>query len=470
MNSPKSNFARSVSILVGGTAGAQLITIAATPLLTRLYTPNDFGVLAVYMSVLALFTVIASLRYELAIPLPKSDEDAIHIVVLCLFITLLMTVLSLTIVLIWGEKGVDILNIPNLAAYLWLLPVGVFFSGIYQTFNYWAIRTKQFPVLARTKIWQKIAAVGIQVCGYKFGTISLIVGQIVGQGAGILSLARTAISNKSFFNWDWKDLCKQAKYYKQYPLYSTWSGFANSAGVYLPPLLFASLFGSASAGLYTLAHSILALPISFIGSAVGNVFLSHAAEAHRNNTLQKLFEDVFSRLVMIAIPLVLVLLIDTPKVFEIVFGYEWREAGVYGQWMILWLGLVLIGSPLSSIFSVLEKQIQGMIFQVSMTLARIVTLVIGVAIGDIVLTVALFSIVGMVFWMFFIFWAAKQSNSNVIFVLKCFLKSIIAGIFLVLPFFLGSQLIDNIYIWWLSVFVTSIMILGYYIYQLKYAK
>src|SRR5690606_29477155 len=98
MNSPKSNFARSVSILVGGTAGAQLITIAATPLLTRLYTPNDFGVLAVYMSVLALFTVVASLRYELAIPLPESDDDAIHIVVLCLFITLLMTVLSLIII------------------------------------------------------------------------------------------------------------------------------------------------------------------------------------------------------------------------------------------------------------------------------------------------------------------------------------------------------------------------------------
>ncbi|WP_104490016.1 lipopolysaccharide biosynthesis protein [Acinetobacter indicus] len=470
MNSPKSNFARSVSILVGGTAGAQLITIAATPLLTRLYTPNDFGVLAVYMSVLALFTVIASLRYELAIPLPKSDEDAIHIVVLCLFITLLMTVLSLTIVLIWGEKGVDILNIPNLAAYLWLLPVGVFFSGIYQTFNYWAIRTKQFPVLARTKIWQKIAAVGIQVCGYKFSTISLIVGQIVGQGAGILSLARTAISNKSFFNWDWKDLGKQAKYYKQYPLYSTWSGFANSAGVYLPPLLFASLFGSASAGLYTLAHSILALPISFIGSAVGNVFLSHAAEAHRNNTLQKLFEDVFSRLVMIAIPLVLVLLIDTPKVFEIVFGSEWREAGVYGQWMTLWLGLVLIGSPLSSIFSVLEKQLHGMIFQVSMTLVRIAVLVMGIVVGDIVLTVALFSMVGVVFWLLFIFWAAKQCNSSVKFVIQCFLKSITLGILLVLPFFIGSQFPDNIYIWWLSACVTSVMILGYYIYQLKYVK
>lgn len=470
MISPKNNFARSVSILVGGTAGAQLITIAATPLLTRLYTPNDFGVLAVYMAVLALFMVIASLRYELAVPLPESDDDAIHIVVLCLFITLLMTVLSLIVVWIWGEKWVDILNVPNLIAYLWLLPVGVFLSGIYQTFNYWVIRTKQFPVLARTKIWQKVAAVSIQICGYKFSIISLIVGQIVGQGAGILSLSRTAISHKSFFNWAWADLYKQAKRYKQFPLYSSWSGFANSAGVYLPPLLFSSLFSSAAAGHYTLAHSILALPISFIGSAVGNVFLSHAAEAHRNNTLQKLFEDIFSRLAMISMPLVLVLMVDTPRVFEIVFGNEWREAGMYGQWIVLWLGLVLIGSPLSSLFEVLEKQIQGMIFQVSMTVVRIAVLVLGVFIGDIVLTVALFSIVGMVFWLFFIFWAAKQSNSSVLFVLKCFLKSIFSGVLLILPFLMGSHLTDNIYIWWLSACITAVMILGYFIYQLKYVK
>lgn len=470
MISPKNNFARSVSILVGGTAGAQLLTIAATPLLTRLYTPNDFGVLAVYMSVLALFTVIANLRYELAIPLPESNDDAIHIVILCLFITLLMTALSSIVVWIGGEQGVLILNVPDLAIYIWLLPVGVFFSGTYQAFNYWAIRTKEFPVLARTKIWQKVAAIIVQVGGYKFSTISLVVGQIIGQGAGIFSLSRTAISHKSFFNWDWKDLYKQAKRYKQFPLYSTWSGFANSAGVHLPPLMFASLFDSASAGLYMLAHSILALPMSFIGSAVGNVFLSHAAEAYRNNTLQQLFESIFSRLVMISIPLILLLMADTPRVFEIIFGNEWRGAGVYGQWMALWLGLVLIGSPLSSLFEVLEKQIQGMIFQVSMTFVRIAVLIFGVFIGDIVLTVALFSIVGMVFWLFFIFWAAKQSNSSVIFVFKCFFKSLISGILLVLPFLMGSHLIDNIYIWWLSVCVTAVMILGYYLYQFKYVK
>ena len=119
---------------------------------------------------------------------------------------------------------------------------------------------------------------------------------------------------------------------------------------------------------------------------------------------------------------------------------------------------------------VLEKQIQGMIFQVSMTFVRIAVLIFGVFIGDIVLTVALFSIVGMVFWLFFIFWAAKQSNSSVIFVFKCFFKSLISGILLVLPFLMGSHLIDNIYIWWLSVCVTAVMILGYYLYQFKYVK
>ena len=85
---PKNRFARSVSFLAGGTAAGQAITVLAAPLLTRLYSPEDFGLLAVYTSLLMTIGVIASLRYQLAIPLPKSDEEAAHVVVLSLFIVL----------------------------------------------------------------------------------------------------------------------------------------------------------------------------------------------------------------------------------------------------------------------------------------------------------------------------------------------------------------------------------------------
>src|SRR5690625_1325307 len=101
---PKNAFARGLSILIGGTAAAQLITVVSSPLLTRLYTPDDFGLLAVYASILSLFTVMASLRYQLTIPLPESDEDAIHIVVLCIFITLFTTTVSGAFVLFWGVE------------------------------------------------------------------------------------------------------------------------------------------------------------------------------------------------------------------------------------------------------------------------------------------------------------------------------------------------------------------------------
>jgi len=464
---PKSTFARGLSVLVGGTATAQLITILSSPLLTRLYKPDDFGLLAVYASVLSLFTVVASLRYQLTIPLPESDEEAIHLVVLCIFITLLTTTLSGALVIFWGPEFVQLLNSAQLLPYLWLIPVGVLFAGLYQAFNYWSIRTKEFKILAKTKIWQKIANALIQIVGFKFGIVALISGQAVGQGAGVTSLAKSALKHESFWRWHWKDLWKQAVRFKHFPMFSTWSGFANTAGVQLPPILFASIFGPSIAGFYMLAHRILSMPMSFIGKAIGDVFLAHAAEAHHNNKLKPLFEMVAGRLIMIAMPIVVVIMIDAPTLFSVVFGKEWEEAGMYARWLALWLGMVLICSPLSTIFTVLEKQVQGMVFQMSMTIARIGVIFVGITTGDVITTIILFSLVGTIFWFGFLCWAAIQSQSSMYFVVKQMLINTILALLLSFPFFLGSYYFKNSYIWWASGAVSAVMIIFYYFYKLK---
>ncbi|MCS5582709.1 MAG: oligosaccharide flippase family protein, partial [Pseudomonadales bacterium] len=129
---PKSRFVRSVSILAGGTAAGQLIVIAASPILTRLYSPEDFGMLAVYGGVLGILGVIASLRYQLAIPLPDTDREALHIVALSLLIVGLMTGIVWLAVVLAGQEFVALLNTPELAEYLWLLPVGLFLVGVFQ--------------------------------------------------------------------------------------------------------------------------------------------------------------------------------------------------------------------------------------------------------------------------------------------------------------------------------------------------
>ena len=182
---PRGRLARSVAVLAGGTALGQAITVLASPILTRLYAPEDFGVLAVYSSILGILSVIASWRYELAIPLPEQDEDAVNLVALSLGIVVLMSMVVGLGAWLLGEHVVQWLNAPGLQPYLWLLPVGTLLVGSYQIFNYWAVRKQAFGAIARTKLYQGLGAALTQVASgfLKSGPLGLIVGQIVGQSA-----------------------------------------------------------------------------------------------------------------------------------------------------------------------------------------------------------------------------------------------------------------------------------------------
>jgi len=147
---PKNAFARGVSVLVGGTAGAQVLTVLAAPLLTRLYSPEDFGLLAVYVSLLALIGIISSLRYELAIPLPEDEDEGVAANVAALSLILVGLTALLSGVLAWqlGPAIADLLGVPALAGYLWLLPVGALVSGSGQLFDDWAALIRRFTTIA----------------------------------------------------------------------------------------------------------------------------------------------------------------------------------------------------------------------------------------------------------------------------------------------------------------------------------
>ena len=159
---------------MGGTIGSQVLSIVAAPLLTRLYTPDDFGIVVVYTSILAIIGIVASLRYELAIPLPESDQAAENIVALSLLVALGVAMLSGIVVLFFGEYLARLLGVPILESYLWLLPIGVLFRGVITTFNYWTIRTKQFLILAGTKLHQSASTLVVQLLSYKAGGLALL--------------------------------------------------------------------------------------------------------------------------------------------------------------------------------------------------------------------------------------------------------------------------------------------------------
>ncbi|MBA2777332.1 oligosaccharide flippase family protein [Billgrantia kenyensis] len=403
---PTRAFARGVSVLVGGTAGAQLLTLLAAPLLTRLYAPEDFGLLAVYGGLLALFTVVASGRYQLAIPLPETEREAAAVLMLSLLVVGLTSLVALLMVVLGGGALAELLGVPSLAPWLWLLPLGVALAGGYQAVSHWAVRVKAFPAIAATRIKQSLVLLTIQLAASPLGGGGLLLGQAAGQGAGTLTLVRPALRTARELRITLAEVWAAALRYCKFPLFSTWSGLFNTLGKQLPALLFAALFSPVAAGLYALAHRVLAMPMSLIGEAVGKVFLSSAAQAHRRGELGPLVAKVHATLAQIAMPPAIVLVLIGPELFALVFGERWREAGEFARWMAPWLYLVFITSPLTHLFSILERQGQGLLFQSVMLGVRLAAIAIGAAADDLLLTVALFSLGSAVCWIGFLGWIA----------------------------------------------------------------
>lgn len=406
--------------------------ILAAPVLTRLYTPEDFGLLAIFTALLALLTVVASGRYELAIPLPESDQDAANITLIALGIVIGITAVSLVVFLTWPYEIANIMNAPELASYLWLIPLGVFFVGSYQVFNKWAVRSKRFGSIAKTRLYQSIGTLAVQLGGFKFGSPALLFGHAAGQGIGGAGLGIPAFKRSEFKSCTLQDMWQQAKRYRAFPIYSTWTGLFNTASLQLAPILFVVLFGTTVAGLYALTLRILAMPGSLIGNAVGSVFLSEAPAAKRNGTLPALVARLHSRLAMAGAMPLAVLLFFGPDLFAFVFGEQWRQAGVYAQWMAPWIYLQFQWSPLSMLASVLELQKQALVSQILTFLARFGSLLIvhyaGFSASHAVLA---FALVSAGTYGIRMLWFIRKADVSILSVLTADVKYVSVAIFFV---------------------------------------
>lgn len=445
---PKGRFARSISVLAGGTALGQAIGALASPMLTRLYSPDDFGVMGVYVSLLSIFSVMASLRYQLAIPLPEKDEEAVNLLALSLVIVLLTSLLVGLGAWLLTDQIIAWVNAPALRSYLlWALPLGVGMVGTYGVFSYWAMRKHAFGGIARTKVNQGLGLVLTQVgLGVlEVGPVGLLLGQIVGKGAGTSTLAARAWREdvKLLKAISSDELSRVAMRYRRFPLFSSWSAVFNTLSSQIPTLMLSYFFGSEITGLYTFSHRVVGLPMQLVGQATAQVFFPEAVEANREGSLAATTDMVFRRLVLLGAPAVLLMALAAPELFAVVFGEEWREGGTYAQWLAPWLFLVFISSPLSILPSVVEKQRQEAVFQAFLLSGRAGALVFGGFLNHPQLAVALFAGVSALFWFGFMVWNMGLSGHGISHILGILLSEVVAATWLALPLILVKILADG---------------------------
>lgn len=397
----KTSFAGDVAKLVSGTTAAQIIGVLVTPLLTRLYAPEDFGVLALFTSIGSILTVVACMRYELAIMVSESDEEAANVLGVSLSFAVLFA-LVLVPVIRWGrEPLLSWLNAPELGDYLWLVPGAVVLHAAYQALNYWNSRTKQFGRLSVARVTMSVTTHFVKlVAGYAgYATSGALVGATMSGTA-----LTTAVLGGQIWHEDgrlfrhgihWRRMLRAIKRHRKFPLYSTWSGLLNSISWQLPAFLLSAFFSSRTVGYYSLGFRILHLPMSLVGGAIAQVFFQRAVEAKQEGRLSEVVSNVFRWLTMIGLFPMLVLAIIASDLFIVVFGSEWAEAGRYTQILSVWAFFWFVSSPLSTLFSVLERQEYGLRIQVAIFASRLISLVAGGLLANAYIALALFSASGV---------------------------------------------------------------------------
>ena len=326
---------KGVLILGSGTAVAQLIGIVTMPIITRLYTPSDLGVLAVYTSLLAIVGIGATLRYEFAYALPKRDEDAINLFGLCLILLIITTAAFGLILLFGSELLTNIVDISSIEQYLWLLLIGFFGMGLYTILNYWAVRQRDYKRITYTKINQ---GAGGSVCKIllgilSFGPVGLIIGHIVSQGAGITTLARAMWKKerKNLKAVSWSRMKSVAKTYRSFPVFNFPASIVNTMSLELPSLMLLALYDPAVVGFYALANMLVVLPGRFVSGSMGQAYLGEASKMvrERSQGLRSLYVRTLKHLFVIGIPLVGIPALCAPFVIPFIFGGAWGEAGWY---------------------------------------------------------------------------------------------------------------------------------------------
>lgn len=356
----RSDFVRGVSVLTGGTALSQALMVLTLPILTRLYSPSDFGVLAVYVSLLGIASVAACMRLEIAIPIPERDEDAANLLALALSSSIVVSALVGLVVWIFASEIVQLIERSALQPYLWLLPISIWFTSSNTAMQFWATRKKKFRLIAKTRLNQAIGGAGTQLgLGYiGLAPFGLLLGHMITSGAGLVTLGRDAIrKNRELLGAiNLRNMLCMFKEYIRYPKYSTVEAFANIAGIQLPIIIIAALVAGQEAGYLMLATRVMAAPISLLGSSVGQVFLSRAPEELRADRLDSFTTNVIGGLAKIGVgPLVFMGVVASP-VFAFVFGRDWGRAGDLVAWMTPWFVFQFLSSPVSMVMHIRNQQ------------------------------------------------------------------------------------------------------------------
>jgi teichuronic acid exporter len=412
----ESDFIRSVATLASGTILAQLLTYALTPIITRLYTDDEMSYQSVFTRLILFISIIATARYELAFMLPKREEHAYslyRVSMRVLWIVFGITCIGTSV--FWFQPLKD----QTMNFVLLLVPLGVLASSLTNQGMNWAVRLKDFKGISFSKITQSLSNSTLSIALSPLGVFGVIGAYIVSLFAGI-----------TFF---WKDFNRAKLKMKTYQLkgrdFVIAKHYADFPRINLPHALIdvtkelfiafymVYAFEKGVLGLYDLSFRMLKLPISIIGSSIGQVFLKKAVDTKNDGLpIFPLLRKTMLSLLLISIVPFTALIFYGEELFGFVFGENWSRAGYFAQIMGPWLMVNFLISPVSQVPLILNQQRGFFVLGILSTVLMVVTLTIGEWLPSWNLSfeqiLKIVSATQFVFLTFVIFWLLRLAKKN----------------------------------------------------------
>ncbi len=409
-----SEFARNSLTIFSGNVIAQAIPFLAEPLLARLYQPKDFAVLAVYLSVANLFSIIATARYELAIMLPKEDRQAVNVLGLSVLISFMVSAVSFLIILLFNAKICKILHNEDVSSYLYLVPLSVLSVAWYQIFNYWNSRKKRFKNVMFSKTTQSVSTVAVNL-GFAIRSLGLVLGQFLGFlfGSFVLVFVFWRKDKDKLGMITRREMKEVALQYQDFPKINTIHAFFDVLKQSGEVFLLSFFYLKENVGLHSRTLRLLFAPSSMIGSAVGQVFYQKASETYMNGgDLRTLLLKVLKIMALIALPVFTLVAFFGDDLFAWFLGEPYRMAGYYGRFLAPWLFFNFITMPVSQIPLIVSKQKTAFLFSLFGHSLYLAAVFIGGLYHNILLGFTLLSIFSSLYYIFIIWWFVKISNNK----------------------------------------------------------
>lgn len=392
----------------GGIA-AQIFTVLTIPIITRLYPPESYAGWALLMSVAVIFTSVAVFRYELAVVLPETHEEAANVIAVCMLLSVIMAGVAAILLLFGGQWLIGKSFHGDLSIWLWSIPPLILATGIYQAMLLWCTRTEEFVWYSLLQVTLPFLTILSQIILALLGFRTaggLIVGTIIGQFAsailvGFLTYRKYGeVIAESVHGTEIRGAFIR---YRSYPVYMTPYTLIGTICERFIYFLLANFSDKVLLGFYSLSARMVNMPNSLVSSAIRPVFFQRAASSDFRS-LEVPINRIMRLLAIVVVPFWIIFLFHSMALFALVFGEAWREAGLYAAILSVPAIPILLGNWLDRSFDALGHQRLALILQLIFSLTSVTILtVVMIIFENTLLAVILQSVVMTIYYVYWLY-------------------------------------------------------------------